>query len=147
MVRRGASQDGYSLIELLVVCLVIAALCGIAIPQFLSQGAKAKDASAKELLHGAQVTAETIGSEKDGSYESVSTTELNRVEPSIPIEQSESHAYVASATSSRDEYSITAKATDGTELTLSRNSVGEVARTCRSPKNVKSCAQGETGSW
>jgi type II secretory pathway pseudopilin PulG len=143
----GSGQDGYSLIELLVVCLMIAVLCAIAIPQFLSQSAKAKDGSAKELLHGAQVTAESIGTDNDGSYETVTTTELNRVEPAIPIEKSESHAYVTTTTHSRGEYSITARATDGTELTLSKNSVGEVGRSCRSPKNVRSCSQGETGSW
>jgi prepilin-type N-terminal cleavage/methylation domain-containing protein len=143
----GCGQDGYSLIELLVVCLVIAVLCAIAIPQFLSQSTKAKDGSAKELLHGAQVTAESIGTDNDGSYESVTTTELNRVEPAIAIERSESHAYVATTTHSRSEYAITVMATDGTELTLSKNSVGEVARSCRSPKNVRSCPQGETGSW
>ncbi|MCW3034418.1 MAG: type pilus assembly protein PilA [Solirubrobacteraceae bacterium] len=144
---RERAQDGYSLIELLVVCLMIGALCAIAIPQFLSQSAKAKDVSAKELLHGAQVTAEAIGAENDGSYESVTTTELNRIEPAIAIEKSESHAYVTTTTHSPREYSVTAKATDGTELTLSRNTAGEVGRSCRSPKNVKSCSQGETGSW
>jgi type II secretory pathway pseudopilin PulG len=144
---RERAQDGYSLIELLVVCLMIAVLCAIAIPQFLSQSAKAKDGSAKELLHGAQVTAESIGTDNDGSYETVTTTELNRVEPAIPIEKSESHAYVATTTHSPTEYTITARATDGTELTLSKNSAGEVGRTCRSPKTVRSCSQGETGSW
>jgi type II secretory pathway pseudopilin PulG len=126
---------------------VIAALCAIAIPQFLAQGSKAKDASAKELLRGAQTTAESIGSSDDGSYESVTTTELKNVEPAIVTEAGESNAYVMRTTHSPTEYSITAKSTDGTELTVSRNARGEVSRTCQSPTNVKSCSQGETGSW
>src|SRR5436305_208972 len=40
-------EDGFTLIEMLVVCLIIAALAAIALPVFLSQQAKAQDADAK----------------------------------------------------------------------------------------------------
>ncbi len=42
-----ASEQGFSLIEVLVVMVVIGVLAAIAIPSFLGQSAKAQDASAK----------------------------------------------------------------------------------------------------
>jgi type IV pilus assembly protein PilA len=139
------SEQGFSLIELLVVCLVIAALCAIAIPQFLQQSAKAKDASAKELVHSAQVTAEALSTEDEGSYENVTTAELKRLEPSLPVEASTSHAYLLETTHSAGGYSITATATDGDELTITKDSSGVITRTCASPSN--GCSEGKTGGW
>jgi type IV pilus assembly protein PilA len=40
-------DDGFTLIEMLVVCLIIAALAAIALPVFLGQQSKAQDADAK----------------------------------------------------------------------------------------------------
>ncbi len=73
--------------------------------------------------------------------------ELHGVDPGLPIEASESHAYVSSVESSSGGYSITATATDGDELTLSKSTSGAITRTCRSPVTKTGCAQGETGSW
>jgi type IV pilus assembly protein PilA len=145
--RQAGSEQGFSLIELLVVCLVIGILCAIAVPSFLSQTGKAKDASAKELLHSAQVTAEAIATENDGSYEKVTTTELHADEPGVAVEKSERHAWVSGTTHSEREYSITATATDGVELTLARSSSGTIAHTCRSPVTKIGCSEGATGSW
>jgi type IV pilus assembly protein PilA len=145
--RKATGELGFSLIELLVVCLVIGILCAIAVPSFLSQTGKAKDASAKELLHSAQVTAEAIATANDGSYENVTTTELNKTEPGVAIEKSETHAWVSGTTESEDEYSITATATDGVELTLTRSPSGAIVRTCRSPITKIGCSEGETGNW
>lgn len=141
------AEQGFSLIELLVVCLVIAVLCAIAIPQFLSQGDKARDASAKELVHHAQVAAEAIATDNDGSYEDVTREEIRKVEPNIPVEKTEGNAYISAARSGRGEYTITATATDGDELTLTRSPSGAITRTCRSPISKKGCAEGETGNW
>ena len=142
-----AAEQGFTLIELLVVCLVIAALCAIAIPQFLSQTGKAKDASAKDLVHGAQLAAETIATESNGSYEQVSSERIHATDPDLPIEASESHAYLSSVESTAGGYSLTATATDGDELKLTKSSTGAITRTCRSPVTKNGCAEGETGSW
>ena len=146
VVRKGAREEGFSLIELLVVCLVIAILCAIAIPSFLSQSSKAKAASAKELARTAETTAETIATDNDGSYESVTTTELHNVEKQLPIAEGNG-PWISAATHGRNEYSVTATALNGVELTIARSPSGVISRTCHSPKLKNGCAEGENGSW
>ncbi len=145
-VRRSTREEGFSLIELLVVCLVIGILCAIAIPQFLSQTSKAKDASAKELARTAETTAESIATDNDGSYESVTPKELHSVEVAIPIAEGNG-AWISATTHTRTEYSVTATATDGIELTIARNSNGVITRSCHSPKVKTGCSAGENGTW
>lgn len=144
-VRHG--NDGFSLPELLVVLLIIGVLAAIAIPAFLSTTAKANDAQAKELVRNAQTTAETIANEHGGSYEDVTRTELAAVEPTIAIAESKQHAWLSNATPGASEYSITATATDGDELTIARAADGTVSRTCHSPELKTGCSGAENSSW
>jgi type IV pilus assembly protein PilA len=145
--ERARDTNGFTLIELLAVILIIGILAAIAIPSFFNQKNKAVDVQAKELARTAETTAETIGVENSGNYENVSRTELNRTEPSIHIVPSATEAYLSAATSSKTEYSVTAKATNGDELTISRSATGAVTRTCASPITKVGCSGGATASW
>jgi type IV pilus assembly protein PilA len=140
-------EDGFTLVELLVVVLVIGILAAIAIPMFLGDSGRAKDAQAKELARTAQTSAETISTENSGTYALVSPPELNRVEQTIPIVASTSEAYLSAASGTQDEYSVTATAPNGDELTIKKNSSGEVTRECASPIEKTGCSGGESGSW
>jgi type IV pilus assembly protein PilA len=147
LARTLARGEGFTLPEVLVVMLIIGILAAIAIPAFLSNATKATDVQAKELARNAETTAEAIALDHGGSYANVTKTELVAEEPTIAITASKQHAYLSSATAGASEYSITATATNGDELTIARAADGTVSRTCRSPKLKTSCSGAENSSW
>jgi type IV pilus assembly protein PilA len=132
--RVRAAEDGYTLLEILVVILIIGILAAIAIPSFISQKGKAADVTGKELVHSAVTAAEAIASDHNGSYSTISPTNLNQYESSIAVTSGGGQAYVSSATGTANTYTITVTAVQ-TQNTFSvtRNSNGSLTRSCTGP--------------
>ncbi len=101
--RRQEGEEGFTLIELMVVVLIIAILLAIAIPTFLGARKRAQDRSAQSSLRNALTAAKTMYTDAS-SYAGAdeSATGLKTVEPSV--------AYVAAATASSDPKTVSVNA-------------------------------------
>lgn len=65
MLRRA---DGFTLIELMIVVVIIGILAAIAIPNFSAMQGRAKEGATKANMHNVQLAAEDYGIQNDGFY-------------------------------------------------------------------------------
>ncbi len=130
--RLRQSEQGFTLIEMLVVVLIIGILAAIAIPSFLSQKSKAVDASAKEVARTGAQAADTYATDHAGNYGGISLKALHEYEPALQITEGAGNAYLSSAESkeSGNGYAVTATSTNGDTFTYTKTEGGEASRTC-----------------
>ena len=88
MLRRRLNKDeqGFTLIELMVVVLIIAILIAIAIPTFLGAQNRARDRGTQSDLRNALTAAKTIATDGSGLFTNVDITNLGTAEGALKFD-------------------------------------------------------------
>ena len=85
--RLHRDEEGFTLIELMVVVLIIAILIAIAIPTFLGAQNRARDRGAQSDLRNALTASKTIATDSAGLFQvgvvNISKTDMAAAEPSL----------------------------------------------------------------
>ena len=131
--ERSSDQQGFTMIELLVVILIIGILAAIAIPAFLNQKSKAQDAGAKVQARTAETAAETYSTDHNGEYTGISIAELQALESTLNEEKPAKLVKVESTAANQylvESESVASK----NKFAIERKANGEVVRTCTTEK-------------
>jgi type IV pilus assembly protein PilA len=79
-------EEGFTLIELMVVVLIIAILIAIAIPTFLGAQDRARDRGAQSDLRNALTAAKTVATDNAGQFDLVTLDALREAEGSLDFQ-------------------------------------------------------------
>ncbi len=141
---RDHDNDGYTLIELMVVLLILAILLAIAIPTFLGVKGGAQDRATQSNLTNALLVGKTIASANRGTYPTGATllTSFAKSEPSL--------TYLASTATGKPSNQVSvAVSTDGTLVLLAAQSASNtcwVAEDNQAPSGTPTSMTGITGA-
>ncbi len=105
--RRRDSEEGFTLIELMVVVLIIAILIAIAIPTFLGARQRAQDRASQSSLRNGLTSAKTIFTDQS-DYTQATVAALAANEPSL--------SFVAAATASTGPNNLSVATTTNTVI-------------------------------
>jgi type IV pilus assembly protein PilA len=142
---RRAGEDGFTLIEILVVCLIVGLLAAIALPTFIGQQDKAWDTASKSdardlVSHVEGCYAETA------DYRRCDSTAADELGSGMGVRWGAGPASVAvDSGATTHTYAVTAHSRSGNSFTIARTSDGDLERTCSDAGSATAGCRG--GAW
>ncbi|HEX6024352.1 MAG TPA: prepilin-type N-terminal cleavage/methylation domain-containing protein [Solirubrobacter sp.] len=123
--RRLAAADGFTLVEILVVIVIIGILAAVALGAFLNQRSKAQDSHAKTAAVTA-AKAMLVWSQERGDFAGATRAGLIAIEPAL------SQALNLTVTSDADTFTLTVDSVSsaGAQFSIRRTEDGEEVRDC-----------------
>jgi type IV pilus assembly protein PilA len=124
-------EDGFTLVEVLVVCLVVALLAAIAIPTYLGQQHKGQDAEAKSNARNLVSHLESCRTATEDYTQCDTALELGTTGLPLVDGAPVADATVGVAAATRDGFTITAQSRfDSHTFSITRTAAGALRRDC-----------------